>query len=164
MDETRKYLLEWGNPNTKEHTWYALTDKWIFTQKHRIPKIQFTHQKNLKNEDQSMDTLVLLRRENKIHRDRDTEPKYEAKAEVKTIQRLSLLGTHPIKCHQTQTLLWMPTSACCQEPDTDVFREPLPVTDKYRGGCSWPTIELSTGYPVEKLEKGSKELKGFAAP
>jgi hypothetical protein len=22
--------LEWGNPITKEHSWYALTDKWLF--------------------------------------------------------------------------------------------------------------------------------------
>ena len=26
---------------TKEHTWYALNDKWILAQKLRIPKIQF---------------------------------------------------------------------------------------------------------------------------
>ena len=34
--------------------------------------------------------------------------------------------------------------------------------DKYRGGHIQPTIELSTGSPVEELEKGPKELKGFA--
>jgi hypothetical protein len=27
-----------------------------------------------------------------------------------------------------------------------------------------PTIELSTGTPMEELEKGLKELKGFATP
>ena len=36
--------------------------------------------------------------------------------------------------------------------------------NKYRGGHSQPTIELSTGSPMEELEKGPKELKGFAAP
>ena len=30
-----------------------------------------------------------------------------------------------------------------------------------RGGCSQPTIGLSTGSPMEELEKGLKELKGF---
>jgi hypothetical protein len=35
------------------------------------------------------------------------------------------------------------------------------VPDKCRGGCSQPTIGLSTGSPVEELEKGPKELKGF---
>ena len=40
----------------------------------------------------------------------------------------------------------------------------LPVHDKYRGGHSQRTIELSTGFPVEDLEKGPKEFKGFAAP
>jgi hypothetical protein len=38
------------------------------------------------------------------------------------------------------------------------------VPDKYRGGCFQPTIGLSTGLPVEELEKGPKELKGFASP
>jgi hypothetical protein len=28
---------EWGNPITKEHTWYALSDKWILAQKFGIP-------------------------------------------------------------------------------------------------------------------------------
>ena len=39
MDRTRKYHPELGNSITKEHTWYALTDKWILAQKLRIPKI-----------------------------------------------------------------------------------------------------------------------------
>jgi hypothetical protein len=34
----------------------------------------------------------------------------------------------------------------------------------YRGGCSQPTIELITGSLMEELEKGLKELKGFATP
>jgi hypothetical protein len=29
MDGTRKCHPEWGNPITKEHRWYTLTDKWI---------------------------------------------------------------------------------------------------------------------------------------
>jgi hypothetical protein len=38
---------------TKEHTWYALTDKWVLAEKLRIPKIQFTdHIKLKKKEDQ----------------------------------------------------------------------------------------------------------------
>jgi hypothetical protein len=36
-------------------------------------------------------------------------------------------------------------------------------TYKYRGGCSQTTIGLSTGSPMEELEKGPKELKGFIA-
>jgi hypothetical protein len=42
--------------------------------------------------------------------------------------------------------------------------EALPVTGKYRSGCSQPSIGLSTGSPVKELKKVSKELKGFAAP
>jgi hypothetical protein len=33
------------------------------------------------------------------------------------------------------------------------------VPDKYRGGCSQPTIGLSTKFPMEELEKGLKEPK-----
>jgi hypothetical protein len=49
-----------------------------------------------------------------------TETKYGAETEEMTSQRLPQLGTHPIYNHQTQTLLWMPTSACWQEPDIAV--------------------------------------------
>jgi hypothetical protein len=40
----------------------------------------------------------------------------------------------------------------------------LPVPDKYKSGCSQPSIGQSTGSPVKELEKVPKELKGFAAP
>ena len=65
-----------------------------------------------KKEDQSVDTSVLLRRGNKIHMEGDTETKYGAETEGKAIQRLLHLGIHPIYSYQTETLLWMPTSAC----------------------------------------------------
>jgi hypothetical protein len=41
-----------------------------------------------------------------------TETKCEAETEGKASHRLPHLGIHPIYRHQTQTLLWMPTSAC----------------------------------------------------
>jgi hypothetical protein len=49
-----------------------------------------------KKEDQSMDTLVLLRRGTKYPMGEDTEIKFGADTEGKTIQRLSHLGIHPI--------------------------------------------------------------------
>ena len=60
-------------PITKEYTCYALTDKWIVGQKLRIPKMQITDPMKLKKEkeEQSMDTVVLLRRANKIPRGGD---------------------------------------------------------------------------------------------
>jgi hypothetical protein len=74
-------------PITKEHTWYVLTDKWILAQNFGIPKIQFTnHMKLKKKEDQSMDTLILLRRGNKIPMERVTETKCGAETEGMTIQ------------------------------------------------------------------------------
>jgi hypothetical protein len=45
-----------------------------------------------------------------------------------------------------------------------VFLETLLEPDKYRGRCSQPAFGLSTGTPVEELEKGLKELRGFSAP
>jgi hypothetical protein len=65
-----------------------------------------------KKEDQSVDTLNLLKRGNKILMEGVTETTLGAKTEVMTIQRLPHLGIHPINNHQTQTLLQMPTRAC----------------------------------------------------
>jgi hypothetical protein len=42
--------------------------------------------------------------------------------------------------------------------------EDLPEPDKYRGRSSQPTIGLNAGSLMEELEKGLKELRGFAAP
>jgi hypothetical protein len=68
-----------SNPITKELTLYVLTDKWILAQKLRIPKIQDTkHMKLKKNEDQSLDTLPLLRIGNKTPMEGVTETKYGA--------------------------------------------------------------------------------------
>ena len=49
-------------------------DKWILAQKPGISKIQFTDQMRLKKkEEQSIDTLILLRRGNKIPTGGNTE-------------------------------------------------------------------------------------------
>ena len=106
MYETRKCHTEWGNPTTKEHTWYALIDKWILAQKLGIPKIKFTDQRKFKKtEDHNMDSLVLLRRGNKILMGGETKTKYGAKTKGKTIQRLPYLGFHPIQSPKPDTVL-----------------------------------------------------------
>jgi hypothetical protein len=64
-----------------------------------------------KKEDQSVNALVLLRSRNKILTEGNTETKCGAETEGKAIQRLPHLGIHPMYTHQTQTLLWIPTSA-----------------------------------------------------
>jgi hypothetical protein len=69
-----------------------------------------------KKEDQSVDTSVLLRRGNKIPMEGVTETKCGADTEGMTVYRLTHLGIHPIYNLQTQSLLWMPTKACRQEP------------------------------------------------
>ena len=55
------------------------------------------------------------------------------------------------------------TSACWQEPDIAVFWKALPVPEKYRSGCSQPTVGLSTGSPMEELGKEWKELKACSS-
>jgi hypothetical protein len=64
-----------------------------------------------KKEDQSVDTSIFLRWRNEIPMNRVTERKFRADTEEMTIQRLTHLGIYPINNHQTQTLLWKPTSA-----------------------------------------------------
>jgi hypothetical protein len=65
-----------------------------------------------KKEDQSVDTLILLRRGKKIPMEGVTETKFRAEIKGMTIQRLSHLEIHPINNHQTQTLLQMPARVC----------------------------------------------------
>ena len=86
MDGSRGYHPKRGNQTTKEHAWYALTDKWILAQKLRIPRIQFAkHMKLKKKEDQSVYTSILLRRRNKIPMEGVTETKCGAETEEMTI-------------------------------------------------------------------------------
>jgi hypothetical protein len=144
-----KFLGKWmdleniilNHPITREHTWYALTDKWILVQKLRIPKIQFAKDVKLKKEESSVDTLILLRRRNKISMEGVTEAKFRAETEGRTIQRLPHPGTHHVNNHPTQTLLHMPTRFCWQDPDIAVSCEALLVSGKYRSRCSHPLLD-----------------------
>jgi hypothetical protein len=88
-------------------------DKWILTQKLRLPKIQFAkHMKLKEKEDQSVYTSFLLRMGNKIPMKGVTKTKFGAKTEERTIQRLPHSGIHPVYNHQTQTLMHMPARFC----------------------------------------------------
>jgi hypothetical protein len=53
----------------------------------------------IKKEEQSVDPLVPLRRENKILMGTDMELKCRAETEGKAIQRIPHLGIHPIDSH-----------------------------------------------------------------
>jgi hypothetical protein len=76
-----------------------------------------------------------------------TETKCGAETEGIITPRLPHLGIYTIHNHQNQTLLWIPTSACQQESDIVVSSEALSEPNKYRGGCSQPSIGLSTEGP-----------------
>ena len=146
MDVSGGYHLQWGNSITKEVTWYALTNKWLLTQKPRIPKIQFAnHKKIMKKEDQHVDTSFLLRIGNKIPMEGVTETKFGAKSKGWTIQRLPHPGFHSIISHQMQTLLRMPVRCCWTDSDIAVLCEDMPVPGKYRSGFSLSSIGWNTG-------------------
>jgi hypothetical protein len=107
MDAFGGYLSEWGNPITKEHTWYALTDKQTLAQKLRIPKIDTickTHE--TEEERPKCGYFFLLRMGNKIPMEGVTETKFGAETEGPTIQRLPHPGIRPINNHQIQTLAY----------------------------------------------------------
>jgi hypothetical protein len=59
MDGSGGYHRKWGNSISKEHTWYAFTDKWILDQKLRIPKIQFANTWNSRGRETK---VLILRR------------------------------------------------------------------------------------------------------
>jgi len=65
-----------------------------------------------KLEDERVDASVLLRRENEIFTGENTETKCGTETGGKVIKRWPHPGIHAIYCHQTQTILWMPRSAC----------------------------------------------------
>ena len=160
MDGSGGCHPEWGIPITKEVTWYVVTDKWILAKNLRIPKIQIAkHKKIKKREDQSVDTLSLLRMGNKIPMEGVTETKFGAEMDRWTMQRLPHPGIHTIISHQTQTLLHMPARFCWKSTDIAVSCEAMPVPCKYRSRCSQSSIEWDTGPPIGELEKVPKELK-----
>jgi hypothetical protein len=56
----------------------------------------------------------------------------------------------------------MPARFCLKEPDIAVSCEAMPVTEKYRSGCSQSSIGWNTKPPMEELENIPKELKRSA--
>jgi hypothetical protein len=66
---------EWGNPNSKGHTWYVLTATWILAKTFRIPMIHPTDPKKLnKKEGPNEDASIPLRKgQQKVMRGREKE-------------------------------------------------------------------------------------------
>jgi hypothetical protein len=96
------------------HDMHSLTNG-LLAQKLRILNIHFAKLMKLKKEDQSVDTLILLRRGNKIpiiFMEGVTETKFGTETEGMPIQSMPHFGIHPINNLQTHTLLQMPTRAC----------------------------------------------------
>jgi hypothetical protein len=81
--------------------------------------------------------------------------KVGAEIEGRTIQRLPHLGIHPIISHQMQTLLHMPARFCGKDPDIAVSCDAMPVSGKYRSGCSQSSIGWNPRPLMKELEKVS---------
>ena len=92
----------------------------------------------------------------------DTEATFGAGTEGKAIQWLFHLGSHPIQLLY-QTLMWMPTSACWQDPDIAVSWEALPMPNKYRSGCLQPSIGLNR-VPNEGARESTQGTEGICSP
>jgi len=150
MDGTRKYYPKWV---TKEHMWYAFTDKWIFAETFGIPKKKIIHHmKFKKKEEQNVDCLILLRMENKTLMGGNTGEKTGTESEGKAMQRPPYLGNFRTYSHQTQSLLLMPSSTCGKDPDMRVSWEALPERYWYKLRWWQLTIGLNKGTPMEELE------------
>jgi hypothetical protein len=110
-----------------------------------------------KKEDQSMATSFLLRMGNKIAMEGVTETKFGADMEGRTIQRVLHPGIHPIHNQppNSDTTAYA-SNILLKGPDIAVSCEALPVSGKYRSGCSQSSIGWSTGPPMEELEKVPK--------
>jgi hypothetical protein len=69
------------------------------------------------------------------------------------LYRETLSGTPP--CPEKKRFCW-------KDPDIAISCEAIPVSGKFRSGCSQSSIGWNTGPPMEELEKVPKELKGSA--
>jgi hypothetical protein len=107
MDLEDIILSEVTQSQNNSHNMYSLISGY-YPRNLEYPryKIQFAkHMKLKKNEDQSMDTLPLLRIGNKTPMEGVTETKFGGKTKGLTIWRLPYRGIHPIISFQMLTPL-----------------------------------------------------------
>jgi len=87
--ELENIILSEVTTSQKIHPWYVLTDKWIFTQKLKLPKIQATdHMKLKKKDDQNVMLHSFLKGGTKIFIEGDMEAKFGAETEGMIIESL----------------------------------------------------------------------------
>ena len=162
MNGSGWYHLEWGNPVTKEHTWYALADQWVLAKKLRLPKVQFAKHMKLKYQDQSVETSPLLRTGNNTPMEGVTETAFGGEMKGWTIQRLPHPWVQPIIRHYTQTLLDTPARCCWKDPDIAVSCELHQCLANTELGAHIQLLDGTLGPQCVKPEKVPKELKGSA--
>ena len=95
MDGIRKCHPEQSNPITKEHKWYALTNKQMLAQKLKMNKLQFTQLRKLKKKDLSDGALVPLRKGTKApYCNQDTAGKVQVHRLLLGLEQGDLLSSH----------------------------------------------------------------------
>jgi hypothetical protein len=117
-----------------------------------------------KKEDQSVDNSILLRSGKKYPWKELQRQSLEQRLKERPSRDCHTCRSIPYTITKLKTLLWMPTKCLLTEACYSSFLRGSTIPDEYRGECWQPTIRLSTGSPMKELEKGSKELKGFADP
>ena len=164
MGGSRGYHSERGNPITKEHTWYALTDSGYYPRNLECPR--YTSQTKWSSRRRKTKVWILQSFfEGKTkHPWKELQRQSVGQREGMTIQRLPHLEIHPIYIHQTHTRLWMPTSACWQKPDIAVSWETLPVPNKYRGECSQPNHWTEHRVPNGGARERTQGAEGVCSP
>jgi hypothetical protein len=138
-------LSEVTQSQKNTHGKYSLLSVYFIAQNLGISTIQSAkHIKLKKKEDQSVDTLVLLRRGNKYPWEEIQRQSVEPRLKEWPSRDCPTWGSIPYTVSK-------PRHYCgCQQVLADrsliaLSQEALPVLDKYRGGCSQPITALSTG-------------------
>ena len=164
MDGTRKCHPYWGNPITKEHKWYALTDKWKLAQKLKINKLQFKDLRNLKKkENWSGDALVPLKKEQNTHRSNDGDKLWSRDWRTGHPET-ALPGDSSYKQTPNPSTIMDNKKCILKGTCYDCpLRGPSKALHKQR---QMPAANPRTGrgHILEELEGELEELKGFAAP
>ena len=160
MNGTWKYP-EWGDSVTKEHTWYALTNKWVLAHKFRISKfnsqtIWIPRRKKTK----MWMVQCFLEGWTKYSQKEMWRQSVEQRLKERTSRDCPTWGSIPYTatnpgcycgCREVRadgSLIWLSPERLCQS-----------LTNTEADARNQSAIKLSMGSPMKELEKGLKVLK-----
>ena len=114
-----------------------------------------------KKEDQSVGASVFLRKGRKYSQEQLWRKSVEQRLKNRTPRDCPTWDSSYKQSSQNPNTLWMQRNSCRRKP---IWLSPESLSElyKYRGRCYQPTFGLRTLSQIEELEKGLKELEGFA--